>query len=78
MSCNEEVIFMLGFPFLFSFKLSLKHFPPREKGTPEKELLEAHLIARTSALSWQYTGSHSLPYLSSRMFWKRHSEKRGR
>ena len=38
----------------------------------EKELLEAHLIARTSALSWQYTGSHSLPYLSSRMFWKRH------
>ena len=39
MSCNEEVIFMLGFPFLFSFKFSLKHFPPREKGTPEKELL---------------------------------------
>lgn len=75
MNCNWEVIFMLGFPLLFSFRFSLKHLCPKGRRS-SGELKQAHLIACTSPLSWKCTASHTLPYPSSIMFQKRHTEKR--
>lgn len=60
-NCNWEVIFMLGFPLLFSFRFSLKHLCPKGRRS-SRELQQAHLITCTSPVCWEYIRSQTLPY----------------